>query len=55
MTMECLQILVYTLCIYGDPAYCLRVHLQGLFKNGVLTQPMKNFNQSMSVVRTSVE
>lgn len=69
MTVECLQILVYRMTLqytplfqlgthcafYGDPAYPLRVHLQGPFKNGVLTQPTKDFNHLISAVRTSVE
>ena len=42
-------------CIYGDPAYPLRVHLIAPFRNGVLTPPMMEFNQSMSTVRESVE
>ena len=43
------------LCIYGDPAYPLRVHLQAPFRNAVLTPQMQLFNSSMSAVRTSVE
>lgn len=43
------------MCLYGDPAYPLRVHLQAPFKNVVLTQQMKDFNASMSSVRVSVE
>lgn len=43
------------MCLYGDPAYQLRVHLQAPFKNVVLTQQMKDFNASMSSVRVSVE
>ncbi|XP_028411159.1 uncharacterized protein LOC114533765 [Dendronephthya gigantea] len=43
------------LCLYGDPAYPLRVHLQAPFRNAVLTQPMKEFNKSMSKVRIAVE
>ena len=42
-------------CIYGDPAYPLRAHLIAPFRNGVLTPPMMEFNQSMSTVRESVE
>ena len=42
-------------CIYGDPAYPLRVHLIAPFRNGVLTPPMMEFNHSMSTVRESVE
>ena len=43
------------MCIYGDPAYPLRIHLQAPFR---LVQPnpeMEAFNASMSAVRVSVE
>ena len=43
------------MCIYGDPAYPLRIHLQCPFRYGVLTRQMEEFNTSMSSVRTSVE
>ena len=43
------------LCIYGDPAYPLRMHLQGPFRNAHLTPQMQQFNKCMSEVRTSVE
>ena len=43
------------LCIYGDPAYPLRVHLQGPFRNSHLTPQMQQFSKCMSEVRTSVE
>ena len=43
------------MCIYGDPAYPLRVHLQGPFQNPHLTPLMEAFNASMSSVRISVE
>ena len=43
------------MCLYGDPPYPLHVHLQAPFWNAVLTQPMQNFNTSMSAVHTSVE
>ena len=43
------------MCLYGDPAYPLRVHLQAPFRNAVLTPQMQAFNTSMSVVRNSVE
>ena len=43
------------LCVYGDPAYPLRVHLQGPFKGAHLTPIQREFNTSMSEVRTSVE
>ena len=45
----------HPLCLYGDPAYPLRVHLQAPFKNAVLTQKMEDFNNSMSAVHSSVE
>ena len=31
------------LCIYGDPAYPLRVHLQGPFQGAALTPQMEMF------------
>ena len=43
------------LCIYGDPAYPLRIHLQGPFKGANLTPLQRDYNKSMSQVRTSVE
>ena len=43
------------MCLYGDPAYPLRVHLQTPFRNVALTPQMENFNSQMSAVRTSVE
>ena len=43
------------MCIYGDPAYPLRVHLQGPFRNPHLTPLMEVFRASMSSVRISVE
>lgn len=43
------------MCLYGDPAYPLRVHLQAPFRNAVLTPQMQDFNRSMSAVRISVE
>ena len=43
------------MCLYGDPAYPLRVHLQGPFRGAVITQQMQSFNAAMSAVRTSVE
>ena len=38
------------LCLYGDPAYPLRVHLQAPFGDARLTPDMEAFNQSMSRV-----
>ena len=43
------------MCIYGDPAYPLHIHLQCPFRHGVLTRQMEEFNKSMSFVRISVE
>ena len=43
------------LCIYGDPAYPLRLHLQGPFKGARLTPNEKLYNKSMSQVRVAVE
>ena len=43
------------LCIYGDPAYPLWVHLQQPFKGRILTPAQMAFNKSMSEVRVAVE
>ena len=43
------------MCIYGDPAYHLRVQLQAPFRNVILTPQMQAFNSSMSSVRSCVE
>lgn len=43
------------LCSYGDPAYPLRIRLQGPFKFGVLTPQMEQYNKAMSAVKSSVE
>ena len=43
------------MCLHGDPAYPLRVHLQGPFRNPHLTPLMEAYNSSMSSVRVSVE
>ena len=43
------------LCVYSDPAYLLRVHLQRPFKGGHLTAAEQQFNKAMSQVRVSVE
>ena len=43
------------MCLYGDPAYPLRIHLQAPFQVGVLTRPMDIFNGKMSAVRAAVE
>lgn len=43
------------LCIYGDPAYPLSVHLQAPFRDAYLNDQMKTYNEAMSRVRVSVE
>ena len=43
------------MCLYGDRAYPRRIHLQALFRVGVLTRQMEIFNEKMSAVRASVE
>ncbi|XP_066910729.1 uncharacterized protein [Clytia hemisphaerica] len=43
------------LCIYGDPAYPLRPHLQAPFRAPGLTPDQTQFNKSMSKVRVTVE
>ena len=43
------------MCIYGDPAYPLRVQLRAPFRNVVLTPQMQAFNTSISSVRSYVE
>ena len=45
----------YPLCLYGDPAYPLGVHLQTPFRNVEITSEMQEFNREMSRVRVSVE
>ena len=43
------------MCIYGDPAYPLRIHLQARFQNRLLTPQILVYDSSMSAVRTVVE
>ena len=43
------------LCVYGDPAYPLGIHLQGPYKNRNPTQQMQMYNEAMSEVRIAVE
>ena len=43
------------MCLYGDPAYPLRVHLQAPFREAVFTPNIQEFNRSMSSVHVSVE
>ena len=43
------------MCLFGDPVYPLRVHLQGPFGNPHLAPLMEAYNNSMNSVRVSVE
>lgn len=43
------------MCIYGDPAYPLRIHLQAPFRNRAITPQVLAYNSSMSAVRTADE
>ena len=43
------------MCLYGDPAYPLRVHLQAPYRRENQTPEMAAFNKSMSTARVSVE
>jgi hypothetical protein len=43
------------LCLYGDPAYPLNVHLQTPYRGAHLTNHMVMYNKAMSEVRVSVE
>ena len=43
------------LCLYGDPAYPLNVHLQTPYRGAQLTNDMVRYNKAMSEVRVSVE
>ena len=43
------------LCLYGDPAYPLRVHLQAPFRGNNITPQMALYNKAMSEVRVAVE
>ena len=45
----------HALCLYGDSAYPLRVHLQTPFRIVAPNPLMEGFNHSMSSVRISVE
>ena len=49
------QLVSQAMCIYGDPAYPLRIRLQAPFRNHALTPQMQAYNAAMSGVRTSVE
>ena len=43
------------MCIYGDPAYPIRPHLQVPFRGAMVTEMQRQWNKSMSQVRVSVE
>ena len=43
------------MCVYGDPACPLRLHLQVPFREMQLTPEMEEFNRSISSVRKAVE
>lgn len=43
------------LCIYGDPAYPMHLHLQAPHRGANLTADKKNYNKAMSEVRVTVE
>ena len=43
------------MCVFGDPAYPLRVHLQAPFRHGILTPMMEGYNAEMTSVRVTVE
>ena len=43
------------MCLYGDPAYPVRAHLQAPFREVPITPEMAAYNQSMSALRVSVE
>ena len=43
------------MCVYGEPAYPDRVHLQAPFRNRPLTAEMEAFTKSTSRVRVTVE
>ena len=43
------------LCIYGDPAYLLRVHLQRGFRTANITREEELWNSKMSSVSQAVE
>ena len=45
----------HPLCIYGDPAYPLRLHIQAPYRSANITANQHAFNKAMSEVRVSVE
>ena len=42
-------------CVYGDPAHPLRIHLQAPYCQGHLTQQMEDYNKAMSEVQVSMK
>ena len=45
----------HPLCVYGDPAYPMQIHLQVPCKEGNLTRDQENYNKAMKKVRVAVE
>ena len=43
------------LCIFGDPAYPVRTHIQAPYKHNNLSDTEKDFNNAMCSARVSVE
>ena len=43
------------MCVFGDPAYPLRVHLQAPYRHGILTPMMEAYNDEIRSVRVTVE
>ena len=43
------------MCVYGDLAYPLQIHLQAPYRQGCLTKQMEDYTKAMSEVRVSVE
>ena len=43
------------MCVFGDPAYPLRVDLQAPYRNSILTPMMEAYKAEMSFVRVTVE
>ena len=55
LEMVCNYELHLTMCIYGNLAYPLRVHLQTPFRRVPLTPLMQDYNEAMSALRICVE
>ena len=43
------------MCVYGNPAYPLRIHRQAPYRQGRLTQQMEDYNKAMRELRVSAE